>query len=163
MTAQAILSDLQALGVRLEVHGDRLRYHPRSLVGPDLLIRLREHKPELLAILQAPAQDDPLFPPDLLAAMARAKVRWADAADATGLHHGRLHGGDDHDTPPGPDPRIIGEPVTLCPRCGSARVLPELRDLAGGLCWTCYAAHGRMQRPPGDGHTPRDPTRQRGL
>jgi len=44
MTVQALLSDLQALGVTLETHGDRLRFHPRDAVCPDLLARLRDQK-----------------------------------------------------------------------------------------------------------------------
>jgi len=69
MTVQALLSDLQALGVTLETHGDRLRFHPRDAVCPDLLARLRDQKAELLAILAtptAPVATDP----DLTTALA---------------------------------------------------------------------------------------------
>ena len=39
-----------------------------------------------------------------------------------------------------PDRRIIADPVTMCLRCGTARVLPELRTMTGGVCWSCYLA-----------------------
>ncbi len=38
-----LLADLQQRGVRLEAHGDRLRYRPRSALTPDLAGRLKEH------------------------------------------------------------------------------------------------------------------------
>ncbi len=46
-----LLIDLARLGIRLEAHGDRLRYHPRSALTPDLAEQLRTHKAELLAVL----------------------------------------------------------------------------------------------------------------
>ena len=80
------MADLVQMGIRLEAHGDRLRYSPRSAVTPNLANRMKAHKGELLAILRrdpdAPAIDltnatavwqaalgrlegDPLFPPDV--------------------------------------------------------------------------------------------------
>lgn len=216
MTAQAILCDLQALGVRLEVHGGRLRFHPRDAVGPDVLARLREHKAELLAIPAAPAAPAAATPtadphdlqPEPIDATPDAAPRWDDLQDVATVPGcptcGRLMTWQDgrdrvrcpscdppdrsrrladradrlrqlaavraakrgtvpdaHDdaqpmrrligveyppiASPQPDPAIIAAPVTICPRCRSARLLPELRDLAGGLCWTCYAAEGVRQ------------------
>ena len=53
MTATAqLLTDLQALGVVLAADGDRLRFHPRSVVTGKLLARLRTCKAELLAMLR---------------------------------------------------------------------------------------------------------------
>lgn len=52
MTATQLIADLAGLGIRIEAHGDRLRYSPRSAVTPDLLARLAAHKGELLAILR---------------------------------------------------------------------------------------------------------------
>lgn len=53
MTATAeLLTDLQALGVVLAADGDRLRFHPRGKVTPDLLAQLRDCKAELLSMLQ---------------------------------------------------------------------------------------------------------------
>ncbi len=42
-------------GIRLEAHGDRLRYSPRSAVTPDLAERMTAHKAELLALLRPEA------------------------------------------------------------------------------------------------------------
>jgi hypothetical protein len=175
MTAQALLSDLQALGVTVEAHGDRLRFHPLYAVGPDLLARLREHKAELLAILQAPARDDSLFPPDLQPASIEAESPEIDytklhtqtgvteierAVRATVTLPVAVGGGSSQaittDAPYGnsrnsghtclPDPRIIADPVVLCPRCGDVRVLPELRAITGGICWPCHLADTATER-----------------
>jgi TubC N-terminal docking domain len=54
MTAEAIIGELRGLGITLQVHGDRLRFHPRSAVSGELLDRLRGCKGELLARLQNP-------------------------------------------------------------------------------------------------------------
>ena len=57
MSAAELLLDLGRLGIRLEAHGERLRYCPRSALTPDLLDRLKAHKAELLALLRpAPAE-----------------------------------------------------------------------------------------------------------
>ena len=47
-----LLTELQALGVVLAADGDRLCFHPRDKVTPDLLARLRDCKAELLTMLQ---------------------------------------------------------------------------------------------------------------
>ena len=52
MSAAELLLDLGRLGIRLEAHGERLRYFPRSALTPDLLGRLKAHKAELLALLR---------------------------------------------------------------------------------------------------------------
>lgn len=56
MTAQVdeLLTDLKSRGIRLETDGDRLRFHPKSLVTADLLARMRACKRELLAALTEP-------------------------------------------------------------------------------------------------------------
>jgi hypothetical protein len=50
MTAVELFAELTRLGIRLEAHGDRLRYSPRSAVTPDLAKRMNDHKGELLAL-----------------------------------------------------------------------------------------------------------------
>ena len=50
--ADHLLADLTRLGIKVVVHGDRLRYRPRSALTPDLAARLRTHKANLLAILR---------------------------------------------------------------------------------------------------------------
>ena len=55
MTPLELLADLDAQGVRLTAHGDRLAFDaPSGVVTPDLRGLLKAHKPELLAILAAP-------------------------------------------------------------------------------------------------------------
>ena len=51
MSAAVLLMDLGRLGIRLEADGERLRFHPRSALTPDLLDRLKAHKGEVLALL----------------------------------------------------------------------------------------------------------------
>jgi hypothetical protein len=50
-SATAILSDLQLLGIDVQLDGDVIRYRPRQAMTPALLQRLQAHKAELLAIL----------------------------------------------------------------------------------------------------------------
>jgi hypothetical protein len=52
---EALLIDLVARGIELQANGDRLRFRPRKAVTPDLVERLKRHKAQLLAILQAVA------------------------------------------------------------------------------------------------------------
>ena len=52
MSAARLMTDLAQLGIRIEAHGDRLRYSPRSALTPDLADRMKVHKAELLAILR---------------------------------------------------------------------------------------------------------------
>ncbi len=52
MSAKALLQELRGRGIELVVDGDRLQYRPRSVVTPDLLDRLRKHKPSLLKLLE---------------------------------------------------------------------------------------------------------------
>ena len=49
------MADLGQLGIRLEAHGNRLRFWPRSAVTPDLTDRMKSRKGELLAILRPEA------------------------------------------------------------------------------------------------------------
>ena len=57
MSAGELITDLDRLGIRIEAHGDRLRYSPRSAVTPDLTRRMKAHKGELLAILRGDTPD----------------------------------------------------------------------------------------------------------
>jgi hypothetical protein len=54
MRARDLLAELRGRGVKLEASpdGKRLRYRPRSAVGPELLDQLKEQKPELLRLLE---------------------------------------------------------------------------------------------------------------
>ena len=58
MNTPELLSDLDRLGIRLKADGERLRYYPRSALTPDLLGRLKAHKADLLALLQATSAPD---------------------------------------------------------------------------------------------------------
>jgi len=90
MSVTELMFDLRARGILLEAHGDRLRYSPKSTMTPELAQRMKAQKPTLLAILTAddvPAavlwqaaldllEDDPEFPPEMLADCRRASVKW---------------------------------------------------------------------------------------
>jgi TubC N-terminal docking domain len=52
VSAKALLEELRGCDVELMTDGDRLRYRPRIAVTPDLLDRLRKHKPSLLKLLE---------------------------------------------------------------------------------------------------------------
>ena len=60
MTAQSLLSDLTAAGVILSANGDRLDIDaPNEVLTDELLTTLRDHKAELLALLQSRSVEDP--------------------------------------------------------------------------------------------------------
>ncbi len=52
MSVAEIMADLGRLGIRLKAEGERLRFHPRSTVTPELLHRLRDHKADLLDAME---------------------------------------------------------------------------------------------------------------
>ena len=39
---------------------------------------------------------------------------------------------------PTPPQEILADPIVLCPKCHSRRVLLELRTMTGGLCYPCW-------------------------
>jgi hypothetical protein len=49
--AEALLAELRSRGVELETDGARLRWRPRGAVTPALAEQVREHKAELVALL----------------------------------------------------------------------------------------------------------------
>jgi hypothetical protein len=51
MTAEELLGEVRARGVVLRVEGDRLRFRPVDRVPPELREELRQHKAQLLEIL----------------------------------------------------------------------------------------------------------------
>jgi DNA adenine methylase len=62
-TSVELLAGLRSRGVELTICGDKLRYNaPRTLVTPDLLDLLREHKPELLRLLAEHPEDGGAHP-----------------------------------------------------------------------------------------------------
>jgi hypothetical protein len=61
-TASSLLARLAALGVRLSAAGDRLRFYPAEAVPPELIEQMRQHKPEILALLRGRAADQPAEP-----------------------------------------------------------------------------------------------------
>jgi hypothetical protein len=54
MTALELLSVLYDRGIRVRVVGDRLRLAPGGVLTPEELADVREHKPEIIAVLTAP-------------------------------------------------------------------------------------------------------------
>jgi hypothetical protein len=55
MTAAEILSQLQAAGIGIRLHGDTLLCRPLGNVPAELAEQIRAHKPELVALLAEPA------------------------------------------------------------------------------------------------------------
>jgi hypothetical protein len=67
MSAALLQNELAAAGVRLSIDGDGLAYDaPRGAMTPDLLVRMRTHKRELMAHLRAAMQasDKPVQMPE---------------------------------------------------------------------------------------------------
>ena len=134
MTAAAVLYDLAAAGVTIAAQGDRLRFWPRSAVGPDLLTRLRDHKAELLQMIRgggadhdrADAKSSGSFPSIAQGAPNGNSRLPADSlangpatttpAGPSGEGNADAPNGNsrvcEHTCLAGPDPRIIADPVT---------------------------------------------------
>jgi hypothetical protein len=74
MSAADLLLDLSRVGIRLEAHGERLRYFPRSALTPDLLDRLKAHKADLLAVLRPAPEGVPNLPAPTCEASKPAKA-----------------------------------------------------------------------------------------
>ena len=108
VNATDLITDLARLGIRIEAHGDRLRYSPRSAVTPDLTRRMKAHKGELLAILRG---DTP------------------EASADTALHAAVA---DDPETYDAGESIEVIDPPDPCPKCGT---LELWQTLAGN--WRC--------------------------
>ena len=116
-----IVKELQARGVELRVEGERLRFRPADRVTPDLLARLREQKPALLAFLRPDPRDDP----DVKAGRGRA-------------HQLGVLGKSVRDFDPGPQ-WIIGEVLDQLSELLQGLVCPRTGWTPGG--WTIYLRH----------------------
>ena len=98
MTALDLIRDLDEAGVTIKVRGEGLRCMPRERMTPQLLQRVREHKPELRARLEY-AKDtlnanavwhqaldqlegDPLFPPKVMEMLRAGKAAWGECRDS---------------------------------------------------------------------------------
>ena len=86
MTAQALLNELNARGIRLEPRSDgNLHVTPKARLTPELLEAVRQHKAELLAAVSASEHYDPskeskaVSAPPLLADIADAIANVAES------------------------------------------------------------------------------------
>jgi hypothetical protein len=61
MSVIEVMKDLTRFGIRLECHGEQLRFSPQSAVSPELRQRMTAHKGELLAILKTDRDRPPAF------------------------------------------------------------------------------------------------------
>jgi len=50
---RAILTRAQRLGLHLQVEGERIAIAPARLCPPELLATIRQHKPEVMSLLEA--------------------------------------------------------------------------------------------------------------
>ena len=89
MSAVQLVQDLTEAGATVAVRGDKLRCTPRERMTPQLIHRVREHKPELLARLEYASdtltadalwhkaldqlEGDPLFPPKVMEMLRAGK------------------------------------------------------------------------------------------
>jgi hypothetical protein len=109
-----LLDELDRLGIMLQADGDRLRFHPREVVTPDMMARLRVHKTELLTMLQTPGAATDKF------------VDWIERPGPDGYVT--------FESPAAADMEILDVPAP-CPQCGG--IVPWW-DLLGELhCEHC--------------------------
>ncbi len=120
--ASEIVADCARLGVVLEVRGDRLRYEPASAVPADLGQRMRDAKPELLAILAARKES-------LLKGTAKTATGPLPSvlSGPIGKEPQEFHGDED----------AQGRPRFGCSWCGCRDYARDLADHG----WVCTACH----------------------
>lgn len=88
MTANALLVELKALGVRLWVEGGALEVEaPAGVLSPDRLAELRDHKPALIDLLARPTPEHAA----LLEEWRQIRERWSRGlvVDAAGYQSAR--------------------------------------------------------------------------
>ena len=113
MTAADLLADLQARGIILEVHGDRLRYRPADRVTEADLAALRHLKAGVIELLTGPGNHGSDPPAPTVACLACNTLAWTW-------------------TPDWPEPSTG---CWLCATCTS-RPSPSLRELVAQLSAT---------------------------
>jgi hypothetical protein len=59
MSVTELRRELERLGVRLEVRGDQLAFHPTSALADDMVQQLRTHKADLVALLTTTTSSEP--------------------------------------------------------------------------------------------------------
>lgn len=139
MDAIALVEQARDAGLKLSAIDGRLVLKgPRRLSS--LVVLIAQNKAFVLAALTAPQEiqsqlstgvgitETPVTP--------EKEQGFADSA-TTSRQAGRRRQPVVSPTPP---PEIIADPVILCPRCKSGRVLAELRKLTGGTCYQCWEA-----------------------
>lgn len=146
MSVAELMTDLSRLGIHLEVHGDRLRYSPRSAVTSDLVQRMKDHKSGLMEMLRSDETSDAHdsvnaisawqmaldrlvgdldFPSDVIEALRASDVDWADDEAREERIAVALEGC-------GHDPDMVIDPPDPCPVCER---LELWQSLAGN--WRC--------------------------
>ena len=60
--AQMLLDELSRLDIMLVAEGNRLWFHPRNKLTPELIKQLKSHKAEILAAMADPWPDDYIEP-----------------------------------------------------------------------------------------------------
>jgi hypothetical protein len=140
--AHSLLQEVAAAGARLRIVGDRIKVKPAKLPG-NLLDRLRQAKPELLALLSPPPHDDAgAWRAWHREMVAKWHGRGHPLADATRLAYGEavnlIH-----------SRRPVWLEAGTCAGCQQALVAPWLLTLPDGVAvhdQACLVAYGRQWR-----------------
>jgi hypothetical protein len=79
MGAQSVLDQLRNLGLTISIEDDRLAVKPASWLTPELSQAIREHKPDLMRLLDADREGPPY--PD---GLSRVKCFYCENCEITG-------------------------------------------------------------------------------
>jgi hypothetical protein len=93
MSADELLLELDQRGIRLEAAGDRLRYHPRTALPPELLARLKTLKGDVLALLGRSATPTARLPPLASCQVAAERTETVCPCGARTWQDMPIHGG----------------------------------------------------------------------
>lgn len=152
MSAAAILTRLQDLGVSVHAADGLIHMRPASVIPPELLADVRAHKPELLTMLAAGAALVPTLAP---ASPEEAVAQAADAAAACVVAGLPMAPAEQHDAetaalqhaasqrrPSWPGGDRIPTVGCRCSCCGGSHWWREREHASGWRCWTCHpSAH----------------------
>jgi len=125
MSGATLIAEAAQLGISIWAEAGAIRYRPKAAMPPALAASIKACRVELLKVL------DPQQRESSPVANQKTKARPA---------HRLIDNGFPPIPTTIPPDSICTTPLPICPHCCSRPVLPELRTMTTGLCYTCWTA-----------------------